>query len=136
MHLAREEAILQSHLPPAGRKAYDAMTMDDVANAVGIAKASLYKHFSSKEGVVQCSHGADSGECVPLMGLPQEMPPVESCPGAGALVAGAAHHQRCHCCPAATPACAPCSWPTRITSMGWSVSDQIGEWIVQAQARA
>ena len=25
------------------------MTMDDVANAVGIAKASLYKHFASKE---------------------------------------------------------------------------------------
>ena len=38
------------------------MTMDDVANAVGIAKASLYKHFSSKGRVVQCSHGADSGE--------------------------------------------------------------------------
>ena len=49
MHLAREEAILQSTCRLLGEKSFDAMTMDDVANAVGIAKASLYKHFASKE---------------------------------------------------------------------------------------
>ncbi len=49
MHLAREDAILQATCRLLGEKAFDAMTMDDVANAVGIAKASLYKHFSSKE---------------------------------------------------------------------------------------
>ena len=49
MHQAREEAILQATCRLVGEKAYDAMTMDDVANAVGIAKASLYKHFASKE---------------------------------------------------------------------------------------
>ena len=49
MHQAREEAILQSACRLLGEKAFDAMTMDDVANAVGIAKASLYKHFCSKE---------------------------------------------------------------------------------------
>ena len=49
MHQAREEAILQATCSLLGEKAYDAMTMDDVANAVGIAKASLYKHFASKE---------------------------------------------------------------------------------------
>ena len=49
MHLAREDAILQSACRLLGEKAFDAMTMDDVANAVGIAKASLYKHFCSKE---------------------------------------------------------------------------------------
>lgn len=49
MHHAREEAILQATCRLLGEKAYDAMTMDDVANAVGIAKASLYKHFASKE---------------------------------------------------------------------------------------
>ena len=49
MHQAREEAILQATCRLLGEKAYDAMTMDDVANAVGIAKASLYKHFASKE---------------------------------------------------------------------------------------
>ena len=49
MHLAREEAILHATCQLLGAKAFDAMTMDDVAQAVGIAKASLYKHFSSKE---------------------------------------------------------------------------------------
>ena len=51
MHLAREDAILQSTCRLLGEKSFDAMTMDDVANAVGIAKASLYKHFASKEGL-------------------------------------------------------------------------------------
>lgn len=49
MHLVREDAILQATCQLLGAKAFDAMTMDDVAQAVGIAKASLYKHFSSKE---------------------------------------------------------------------------------------
>ena len=49
MHLVREEAILQATCQLLGAKGFDAMTMDDVAQAVGIAKASLYKHFSSKE---------------------------------------------------------------------------------------
>lgn len=49
MHLVREDAILQATCQLLGAKGFDAMTMDDVAQAVGIAKASLYKHFSSKE---------------------------------------------------------------------------------------
>lgn len=49
MHLARETAVLQATCRLLGEKAFDAMTMDDVAQAVGIAKASLYKHFASKE---------------------------------------------------------------------------------------
>lgn len=49
MHQAREQAILQSACDLLGEKSFDAMTMDDVAGKVGIAKASLYKHFSSKE---------------------------------------------------------------------------------------
>ena len=52
MHLAREDAILQSTCRLLGEKSFDAMTMDDVANAVGIAKASLYKHFASKEDLL------------------------------------------------------------------------------------
>jgi AcrR family transcriptional regulator len=49
MHQARERAILQSACDLLGEKSFDAMTMDDVAGKVGIAKASLYKHFGSKE---------------------------------------------------------------------------------------
>jgi TetR/AcrR family transcriptional regulator len=45
----REEAILDVAHNLLGKHGYDAMTMDDVANEVGIAKASLYKHFPAKE---------------------------------------------------------------------------------------
>jgi TetR/AcrR family transcriptional regulator, regulator of autoinduction and epiphytic fitness len=45
----REEAILDAAHTLLGKYGYDAMTMDDVAAEVGIAKASLYKHFPAKE---------------------------------------------------------------------------------------
>lgn len=46
---AREDAIIQSVNRLLSEKGFDAMTVDEVANEVGIAKASLYKHFASKE---------------------------------------------------------------------------------------
>lgn len=46
---AREEAILDAVNGLLSDKGYDLMTMEDVATAVGVAKGSLYKHFSSKE---------------------------------------------------------------------------------------
>jgi TetR/AcrR family transcriptional regulator of autoinduction and epiphytic fitness len=45
----REDAIVQSVNRLLAEKGFDAMTVDEVAAKVGIAKASLYKHFSSKE---------------------------------------------------------------------------------------
>jgi TetR/AcrR family transcriptional regulator, regulator of autoinduction and epiphytic fitness len=49
MLAAREEAIIQSVNRLLAEKGFEAMTVDEVAAAVGIAKASLYKHFTSKE---------------------------------------------------------------------------------------
>ena len=46
---AREEAIVLSVNRLLSEKGFDAMTVDEVAASVGIAKASLYKHFPSKE---------------------------------------------------------------------------------------
>ncbi len=46
---AREEAILDVVNRLLSEKGFDLMTMDDVADEVGVAKGSLYKHFSSKE---------------------------------------------------------------------------------------
>ena len=46
---AREDAILSSVNRLLAEKGFDAMTVDEVAADVGIAKASLYKHFASKE---------------------------------------------------------------------------------------
>jgi TetR/AcrR family transcriptional regulator, regulator of autoinduction and epiphytic fitness len=45
----REQAILGSTNRLLAQKGYDSMAMDDIAADVGIAKGSLYKHFSSKE---------------------------------------------------------------------------------------
>lgn len=45
----REEAILDAVNSLLSDKGYYLMTMEDVAAAVGVAKGSLYKHFSSKE---------------------------------------------------------------------------------------
>jgi TetR/AcrR family transcriptional regulator of autoinduction and epiphytic fitness len=81
---AREQAITASVNRLLSEKGFDAMTVDEVAAEVGIAKASLYKHFSSKEelacaAMVQAMHKAeaflenlshtdvtDSTACVPL----------------------------------------------------------------------
>ena len=49
MLAAREEAIIENVNRLLAEKGFDAMTVDEVAAAVGIAKASLYKHFPSKE---------------------------------------------------------------------------------------
>ncbi len=46
---AREEAIVASVNRLLAEKGFDLMTVDEVAADVGIAKASLYKHFTSKE---------------------------------------------------------------------------------------
>ena len=47
----REEAIVASVNRLLADKGFDLMTVDQVAADVGIAKASLYKHFPSKEAL-------------------------------------------------------------------------------------
>jgi TetR/AcrR family transcriptional regulator, regulator of autoinduction and epiphytic fitness len=49
MLLAREVAIIDVVNRMLSDKGFDAMTVDEVAAQVGVAKASLYKHFPSKE---------------------------------------------------------------------------------------
>jgi AcrR family transcriptional regulator len=47
----REDAIVGSVNRLLAEKGFDLMTVDEVAADVGIAKASLYKHFPSKEAL-------------------------------------------------------------------------------------
>ena len=137
MHLAREEAILQSTCRLLGEKAYDAMTMDDVANAVGIAKASLYKHFSSKEELC-CAAMVQILERVRayLADWPSEWVPTEKL---RALVRWSLERLITNEMPLL---------PSRNSSLRAvlmankqylnglvNVSDQIGEWITEAQAQ-
>jgi AcrR family transcriptional regulator len=48
---AREDAIVDTVNRLLAEKGFDLMTVDEVAADVGIAKASLYKHFPSKEAL-------------------------------------------------------------------------------------
>ena len=47
----REDAIVAAVNRLLAEKGFDLMTVDEVAAEVGIAKASLYKHFASKEAL-------------------------------------------------------------------------------------
>ncbi len=47
----REDAIIAAVNRLLADKGFDLMTVDEVAADVGIAKASLYKHFASKEAL-------------------------------------------------------------------------------------
>ncbi len=47
----REDAIVSAVNRLLAEKGFEAMTVDEVAADVGIAKASLYKHFASKEAL-------------------------------------------------------------------------------------
>lgn len=51
MMVMREELIIETVIHLLSTKGYDAMTVDEVADSVGIAKPSLYRHFPSKEAL-------------------------------------------------------------------------------------
>jgi TetR/AcrR family transcriptional regulator, regulator of autoinduction and epiphytic fitness len=128
VHLAREEAIVDSVKRLLAEKGYDQMTVDEVAAEVGIAKASLYKHFPSKEALAAAA-------MVQMMGLAlDQVKALEAQPGLRAI-------DRLK---------AVTRWTLQTQLAGqmrnaliadrdymdglMTLSDQLGAWIVQAQA--
>jgi TetR/AcrR family transcriptional regulator, regulator of autoinduction and epiphytic fitness len=79
MLLAREDAIVQAVNRLLAEKGFDAMTVDEVAANVGIAKASLYKHFSSKEELAAAAmvHVMQRAQAF-LSGLPAKDAPIDN----------------------------------------------------------
>ena len=76
----REDAIVHAVNRLLAEKGFDAMTVDEVAAKVGIAKASLYKHFPSKEDLAAAAmvrvmrqaqefFGSLSAQATPLVNL-------------------------------------------------------------------
>ena len=135
---AREQAIIVAVNRLLAEKGFEAMTVDAVAAEVGIAKASLYKHFKSKEelaaaamiavldralafmdGLAQSpkSHEREHLEAVVRWAMQQqlagEMPalPAQNSVLRGALMANTVYIDRL-----------------------MQVSDQLGAWIVAGQA--
>jgi TetR/AcrR family transcriptional regulator, regulator of autoinduction and epiphytic fitness len=74
----REEAIVQAASRLLAEKGFDLMTVDQVAADVGIAKASLYKHFSSKEALAAAAMVRVLGVALKyLAAMPQGPSPLE-----------------------------------------------------------
>ena len=77
MLLARQDAIVVSVNRLLAEKGFDLMTVDEVALDVGIAKASLYKHFSSKEDLAAAAMVRVMGLAKAfLASLPADAPPL------------------------------------------------------------
>ena len=55
--LAREDSILTAAEILLRQSGYDAMTMQAVATAAGLAKGTLYLYFTSRESLVLAVHG-------------------------------------------------------------------------------
>jgi len=76
---AREEAIVQTVNRLLADKGFEAMTVDEVAAQVGIAKASLYKHFPSKEDLAAAAMVRVMNRARAFIeALPQEAAPIDN----------------------------------------------------------
>lgn len=137
MHLAREDAILQSTCRLLGEKSFDAMTMDDVANAVGIAKASLYKHFASKEDLCCAAMIQILGRVRAYLDtLPTDMPPQDKLRDLVRCSLERLITNEMPLLPSRNSSLRAVLMANKHYLDGLvTVSDQIGQWITEAQAQ-
>ena len=73
----REDAILDAVNRLLSLKGFDLMTMDEVASEVGISKASLYKHFESKEELAAASMTRLIDDSLAAHGLGKGLSPIQ-----------------------------------------------------------
>lgn len=75
---AREDAIIRTVNLLLAEKGFEDMTVDEVAASVGIAKASLYKHFHSKEDLAAAAMVSVMRRAQDFLAtLPPDAPPLE-----------------------------------------------------------
>jgi AcrR family transcriptional regulator len=138
VHLAREDAIIDAVKRLLAEKGYEQMTVDEVAAEVGIAKASLYKHFPSKEALAAAA-------MVQMMDLAlQQAQTQDAQPGASAIdkLKGITRWTLQTQLAGEMPTLPSENSTLRnalIAHKGYmdglmQLSDQLGAWIVQAQA--
>ena len=137
IHQAREEAILHTTCQLLGEKGFDAMTMDDVAQGVGIAKASLYKHFNSKEELCCAAMVQILGRVQDhLSSLPPDMPPMEKIHGLVRWSLERLLANEMPLLPSRNSTLRAVLMANKDYLNGLvAVSDEIGEWITQAQSQ-
>ena len=134
---AREDAIILAVNRLLAEKGFDAMTVDEVAAEVGIAKASLYKHFPSKEDLAAAAMVHVMGRAQTFVqALPADAAPLDQ------LKAVARWMMKTQLA-GQMPSLPSQNSSLRATLMNQSaymdglmtVSDQLGAWIEAAQAQ-
>src|SRR3990167_3184435 len=134
---AREDAIIRAVNLLLAEKGFEAMTVDEVAANVGIAKASLYKHFPSKEdlGAAAMAHLMTQAQAF-LDTLPEDQAPLDKLRAVVRWTMGLKLGGEMPSLPSQNST-------LRATLMGhkgymdglMDVSDRLGAWIVAAQAQ-
>lgn len=135
---AREEAIVASVNRLLAEKGFDLMTVDEVAFDVGIAKASLYKHFASKEALAAAAMNRILSRSMAFLTELESTGPADGLERIKAVARWTMEVQLAGEMP---------SLPSQNSSLRaalmadadymnllMAVSDKLGEWIVQAQA--
>jgi TetR/AcrR family transcriptional regulator of autoinduction and epiphytic fitness len=134
---AREEAIIRSVNRLLAEKGFEAMTVDEVAADVGIAKASLYKHFPSKEdlacaAMVWVMRRAQAF----LQTLPLDAPPLDKLRAVVAWTMGLKLAGEMPSLPSQNSSLRTTLMASKDYMDGlMEVSDRLGAWIEAAQAQ-
>ncbi len=135
---AREEAIVASVNRLLAEKGFDLMTVDEVAADVGIAKASLYKHFASKEALAAAAMNRILARSMAYLQEVEQRGPTEPLARLQAVARWTMEVQLAGEMPSlpSQNSSLRAALMADVDYMGrlMAVSEKLGEWIVQAQA--
>ena len=131
----REAAIIQAANRLLAEKGYDLMTVDQVAADVGIAKASLYKHFPSKEALAAAAMVRMLGQAKDFLAtLPVAAQPLDQLKAVVRWMMLTQLAGDMPSLPSQNSTLRAALMSNKIYLYGFmEVSDQIGGWIEQAQ---
>jgi TetR/AcrR family transcriptional regulator of autoinduction and epiphytic fitness len=138
VHLAREDAIIATVKRLLAEKGFDQMTVDEVAADVGIAKASLYKHFASKEALAAAAMVETLDQALAQVAQQNALPDARAMARIHAMTRWTLATQLAGQMPT-LPAENSTLRAALMAHSGYmdrlmTLSDQLGAWIVQAQA--
>jgi TetR/AcrR family transcriptional regulator, regulator of autoinduction and epiphytic fitness len=134
---AREDAIVDSVNRLLADKGFEAMTVDEVAADVGIAKASLYKHFPSKEALAAAAMNRMLQRALDFLASVQAQAGLSALDKVKAATRWSMEVQLAGEMPS-LPAQNSSLRTALMTDMDYmgrvmEVSEQLGQWIIQAQ---
>jgi len=136
MLAAREEAIIQTVNRLLAEKGFESMTVDEVAADVGIAKASLYKHFQSKEDLAAAAMVRVMGRAQDfLASIDDALPPLDKLKAVVRWTLEVQLAGQMPSLPSQNSSLRACLMSNRAYMDGlMDVSDRLGGWIEAAQA--